>query len=133
MKYLDHPWFDCTRSFLKQCSAYLGIPDTPFPQPKRFHDTCIMDSFLDQDLSSTALKRINCCRLFLRATQLSDISTLAGNAWLGTKPMPSNDDTWPIQPRPQQSIMELVAGSHLQKRLHQPYEKGTRHSACYLH
>ena len=62
-----------------------------------------MDGFLDQDLSRTALKRINCCCLFLQVFQLSDISTLAGdqidrNAWLDTKPMPSNDDACPIQP-----------------------------------
>ena len=106
LPYLDHPWFHCTRAFLKQClMVYLKIPGTPLPQSKRFHDQCIMDEFLDQDLPPTALKRINCCRLFLRVTQLSNISTLAGdqierNVWLGTKPMPWNDDEWPIQPRP---------------------------------
>ena len=60
-----------------------------------------MDALLGQDLlAPTTLKQINCCRLFLRVTQLSDISTLAGNqiehnAWL---PMPSKDNHWLIQP-----------------------------------
>ena len=31
LPYLDHPWFNCTRSFLKQCWAYLEIPDNPPP------------------------------------------------------------------------------------------------------
>ena len=112
LPYLDHPWFDCARSFLRHCSAHLDIPDTPLPSPKRYNDKCIMDGFLAQDLPSTVLQRINCCRLFLKVTQLSDISTLAGdqierNAWLGTKPMPSNDDAWPTQPRPDEASWRL--------------------------
>ena len=72
-----------------------------------------MDGFLAQDLSLTVLQRIKCChRLFLKVTQLSDISTLAGdqierNAWLDTKPMPSNDDAWPTQPRPDEASWRL--------------------------
>ena len=29
LPYLDHPWFDCARSFLRLCLAHLDIPDTP--------------------------------------------------------------------------------------------------------
>ena len=79
LPYLDHPWFDSTKSFIRLCSAHLEIPNTPLPLPKQFNDTCIMDGFLEQDLSPTALQRINCCRLFLQVTQLSEISTLAGD------------------------------------------------------
>ena len=71
-----------------------------------------MNGFLEQDLSSTVLQRINCCQLFLQVTLFSDISNLAGdqierNAWLGTKPMPSNDNAWPIQPRSDEASWRL--------------------------
>ena len=72
-----------------------------------------MDGFLAQDLSSTVLQRISCCRLFLQeVTLLSDISNLAGdqierNARPGTKSTPSNDDAWPIQPRSNKASWRL--------------------------
>jgi hypothetical protein len=60
---------------------------------------------LDQALSITTQKRINCCRLYLKVDHLSDICTLAGdtidrNAWLGILPMPSSDADWTVQTRP---------------------------------
>ena len=72
-----------------------------------------MDRFLDQqDQRQTALKCINSCCLFLQVTQLSDISPLASdqiesNVWLATKPMPSNDDKWPIRSRPDEASWSL--------------------------
>ena len=72
-----------------------------------------MNGFLEQDLSSSTVRqRINCCRLFLQVTLLSDISNLAGdhierNAWLRSKPMPWNDDARPIHPRPDEASWPL--------------------------
>ena len=112
LPYLDHPWFDCNRVILKQCLAYLEIPGIPLLQPKHFHDQCIMDGLLDQDLAPTTLKRITCCRLYLQVAQLSDISNLAcdqikGNTWLGTKPMPLKENNWPIQTRLEETSWSL--------------------------
>ncbi len=71
LPYLDHPWFDGIRTFLRLCSAYLVLPETPLPQPQRWRDRCIMNGILDQDLSQTTQMRINCCPLYLQVDQLS--------------------------------------------------------------
>jgi hypothetical protein len=112
MPYLDSAWLDSTREFLKHSSAQIEIPEIPLPQLQCENDACIMDRFIETNLPNHTLKRLNLCRLWLRATVLSDICTLPGNqisrtTWLGSSPMPSSDASWPVQPRPQEKSWTL--------------------------
>jgi hypothetical protein len=106
MPYLGSSWWlDSTRVFLAYSSATLHIAQAPIPSLQRQHDACIMDGVIELGLPATSLERINCCRLYLHVTTLSDICTLHSDqierkAWLVLGRMPSSQADWPVQPRP---------------------------------
>jgi hypothetical protein len=105
MPYLGSAWLDSTRAFLAHSAATLHIEQASLPALQRQHDACIMDGIIELGLSTTSLERINCCRIYLRVTTLSDICTLHGDqierkAWLGLGRMASSQADWPVQPRP---------------------------------
>jgi hypothetical protein len=103
MLYLGSSWLDSTWAFLAHCSATMHIEQAPVPSFQRQHDTCIMDGIIELGLPAIFFERINCCRLYLRVTTLSNICTLHGDrieckAWLGLGRMPSSQAGWPVQP-----------------------------------
>ncbi len=75
---VDSSWLQSAWSF---CSdkriSIAGIQKSPLTQ-QRCADKSLMSSFALQDISKRDLQRINCCRMFLRVTSLSDITTADG-------------------------------------------------------
>jgi hypothetical protein len=60
-----------------------------------------MDTVASLNYTISQMKQVNCCRLFLRASRLSEIATLTGTAiltiaWTGTERLSSHHD-WPRQ------------------------------------
>jgi hypothetical protein len=72
----------------------------------RDNDIFIMDALLQLNLSPQELRACNHCRIFLKVTRLSEITTGDGDAiseeaWLGQSTLPKhNDNAWPNYPKP---------------------------------
>lgn len=101
--YVEHPWFNTLMTFLRNSHASIETND----EPKVFcrtDDSCLIEDFLLLDPTISELRTLNKCRLFLRATTLSDIVNSNGThilerCWLGTEPLDS-PLLWPRQQQP---------------------------------
>ena len=98
-------WFKSLKEFLATIRHSLDIPNLYHPRPLRVNDIAIMN-LPQAGYSSQDLQRINRCRIFLRVTMLSEISscdgkTLLPSIWQG-QPPPNSFSTllWPRQSRP---------------------------------
>jgi hypothetical protein len=95
-------WLNSTRTFLSHSRSQLLIPSLPLPPvPFREHDRILMDEFLKLHYMPSQVKQVNYCRLFLRATRFSELTTLEGtsidqSAWTGADRLDSPHD-WPRQ------------------------------------
>jgi hypothetical protein len=126
LPYLEHEWLDGARLFLHLCLASLDIPEIVLPIYQRINDSCIMTRFIGLALPKIVLERLNCCRKWLQVTQLSDICTLKGDtidrkAWLGIAPMTSDNDDWPVQPRPHDKVWSLWRTALSKSVCHNPH------------
>ena len=99
------PWFRSLQSFLSTIHHSVEIPYLYLPQKLRELDVAIM-SLPQEGFSITELVLVNRCRLFLRVTTLSEISTDDGakiypEVWRGHPPPNSFSKLlWPRQHRP---------------------------------
>ena len=96
-------WFRTTIHFLYECKASLELDERPNVL-SRENDSCLMEDFLLFAPTKTTLLRLNRCRLFLRVTTLSDLTSIDGkhimrNCWDGSAPVPS-PLLWPRQESP---------------------------------
>jgi len=79
----------------------------------RDNDIFIMDALLQLELSPQELRSCNHCRIFLKVSRLSEITTGNGDsiseeAWLGQITLPKHsDNTWPIYPKPPHSTWTI--------------------------
>ena len=124
LPHLDCKWLDATRTFLAHCRAKLKIPSLPQPVIYRTEDRFIMDAVLSLSYKPSQVKQVNCCRLFLQATRLSEITTLQGDsidrtAWSGAARLASNHD-WPRQGRPGPDAWRLWRRTLIKAFCHQP-------------
>ena len=101
--HIEDKWYRTTIRFLYECNASIET-NTIINVLCREHDSCLMEDFLLQDPTPTELRLLNSCRLYLRVTTLSDISSANGNTitqqcWEGMGPTDAIQ-LWPRQQKP---------------------------------
>jgi hypothetical protein len=81
LPHLESKWLHSLRTFLQSIDAKLRL-DTPYlPSLQRLHDFCIMDAIQSSDIFTPAeVRRLNYCRLYLKAITLSDLTSIDGRA-----------------------------------------------------
>ena len=72
-------WVPQLRKFLSEVDCRVELEETFVPKLQRENDVFLMDSALELTASSTELKLINACRLYLQVTMLSDLVTPDGS------------------------------------------------------
>ena len=81
LPHLDVKWFTSLREFLTDAHTQLVVDDDGVLPRQREHDDYIMDILADsQKFTPAEMRRLNYCRLYLRATLLSDIATADGTS-----------------------------------------------------
>jgi hypothetical protein len=107
--WVKHAWkFMSSSGFTIQSSAL-----DPSLKLRRGNDSFLMELFLSSNLGSDALRRLNRCRLFLKVTTLSDITTGDGNkitksAWQGVQDITRPTHyVWPAQSSPPAADSEI--------------------------
>ena len=86
---LESKWIESMRSFLAKINATIIIDECMSPTLQRLHDFVIMDFIQESGkfFTDAELRRLNYCRLFLRAETVSDLVTVDGSAnWSETGP-----------------------------------------------
>ena len=124
LPHLEHAFLNCSRLFLDQCRAKLVIPSIPIKPLFRTQDTFIMEAVGTLKYTQGQAEQVNCCRLFLQADLLSEISSLSGTAidicaWKGTERLPSHHD-WPCQGRPGKLAWRLWRRTLIKLFCHEP-------------
>ena len=106
LHYLKKNWLTSVQGFLSssQSSLHLRGLMTDFPKATRIHDQCIMDVISQLPVSPPKLRAFNRCRLYMRVTYLSEISTADGlqisrTSWTGQRNR-NSPLLWPYQPAP---------------------------------
>jgi hypothetical protein len=78
--YVKIPWFNEFRNFLRNTSGTVQLSDHWSPEPQRDKDESIMAKILTSgQFKPRELEIINACRLYLRVTRVSDITTPDGS------------------------------------------------------
>ena len=78
VKYIESEWISSTQSRLQNIGTKITIEDYWTPKIKRKNDKMIMNQFNTIDISINELRKLNCCRLYLRVTSLADICSSDG-------------------------------------------------------
>ena len=105
------PYLNTTNSWVLETWKYCREHNITFTEkcdnlsPKRKNDCLLMNKFLSQAVCPSDLKIINRCRLYLRVTCLSDITTgdgkrLQDDIFRGCKQFTVDSYQWPNQSRP---------------------------------
>lgn len=110
MPHVSPSWIMQVRTSLKDTQTSCIMPATGIIPPQRVGDIHIMDVFLSK-YKSAKLQRLNACRLWLKVTCLSDITTADGRrlrpaALLGQRPVIpiQSGQHWPRQERPSDKV-----------------------------
>jgi hypothetical protein len=78
-KWIDQPfWLTFIWSFLHRAHASFDIEHMWVPSLARQNDVLLMDLAIQLNFTSSQLKQINLCRLYLQVLMLSDIATADG-------------------------------------------------------
>lgn len=79
LPHLESKWIASLRTFLATTDMFLQVDTPSIPQPQRLRDFHLMDAIISsKKFTSSEIRRLNYCRLFLRAVTLSDIALLDG-------------------------------------------------------
>jgi hypothetical protein len=117
--YINIPWFDTFRQYLRNISGRIELSTTWIQQPQRENDQSIMDLILrSKAFTKREMEIINACRLYLQVTRLSDISTADGRKvhikmLMGAytqeqiRNLRTNPIEWPYQERPNAKSWKL--------------------------
>ena len=75
LPHLEVKWLSSLREYLKHIRGYLELDETFVPPLQRLDDSYIMDHILhSQRFTKAQIHLINCCRLYLQVTTISDIT-----------------------------------------------------------
>ncbi len=113
LPYLESSWLRHIRDGLWQISGAIYIPNLRVEPLQRKNDAYIMEALLqDQSLTQMQLHSLNCCRLYLQVTRLSDIVTTDGKriqpCFLhGSHHNIYTSLQWPVQRTPQTQTWKL--------------------------
>ena len=79
LPHLESNWIGSLRTFMAEHRMQLQLDESFIPAPQRLYDVHLMDVII-QSMKFTAaeIRRLNYCRLYLKAVTLSDLSSLSG-------------------------------------------------------
>ena len=135
-KIVTSSWMKHTWKFIHEFGIKVGIT-APTPVLRREHDRFLVTAFQENGFRLSQLATLNRCRLFLRVSSVSDISSGDGsfileNYWLGHRDtlnfshyrwpgsgMPSSND-WSLWRRALRSLLYDDASSVTRRRLRTP-------------
>ena len=79
LPHLESKWIGSLRQFLASIQGSLHLDDHLPPILQRFHDFNIMDAVIEsKQFSAAEIRRINYCRLYLKAETVSDLTQIGG-------------------------------------------------------
>ena len=79
LPHLESKWLTSLRQFLKDNTMSLQVDALELPKLQRMYDVHLMDMILNANKFKAAeIRRLNYCRLYLRASTLSDITHITG-------------------------------------------------------
>ncbi|KAI2501918.1 hypothetical protein MHU86_12539 [Fragilaria crotonensis] len=80
LPHLESKWITSLREFLASISASMHLDKPGLPVLQRQHDTFLMELVMQsQQFTASEIKRINYCRLYLRATTVADVAIITGD------------------------------------------------------
>jgi len=78
---LESKWLKSLRTFLASINAKLRLDNPYLPKLQRLHDFCIMDAIHESGKFTPAeICKLNYCRLYLKATTVSDLTSIDGRS-----------------------------------------------------
>ena len=105
--YIETCWIMSIRDFLRTYGMKVELSVTPIPTIQCINDEFIMDAFRARGgCTATELQRLNACRMYLRISRVSDITSADGKflrqeVLVGSNSTPHHSNTqWPRQGRP---------------------------------
>jgi hypothetical protein len=112
--FIDAPWLDTLRKFLKSTNSQITTPKLRCPSLKRTNDQPIMRVASVLDFSDSQLNQVNQCRCWLQVTTLAEITDIDGRELLNCALHGISDDNnlptlwiisqsmlrWPHQQKP---------------------------------
>ena len=79
LPHLEAKWLGSLREFLATLNVQLQVDAPDTPRLQRAHDANIMDVVMASErYTPSEIRRINYCRLYLKATTLADLATVGG-------------------------------------------------------
>ena len=144
LPHVPGPWLHTLRTFLTDCKCHLQLLDHSPSQPYRQHDVTIINLAQRLHFRRADLLAVNRCRLYLRVTWLSEITTPDGtnlqSSLYNESPSLNSQSTllWPYQPCPgprswatfRKLLRSVVLFDHKKRRrptaLHRPLGPWTR-------
>ncbi len=80
LPHLESKWFKSLRDFLASINASMHLDKPGIPVIQRRHDVFLMELILQsKQYTASQIRRLNYCRLYLRATTLADVTNIAGD------------------------------------------------------
>ncbi len=77
---LESKWLSALQTFLASIDAHLVIDHPGLPKLQRLHNFNLMDVILSsQKFKPTEIRRLNYCRLYLKAVTVSDLTDIGGD------------------------------------------------------
>jgi hypothetical protein len=108
-EYINSPWLDITRAFLRRIKATIDTPTVKIIAKQYTNDKEIMELAIRYTHNKQKQTAINNCRIYLQIFTIADITTENGarittNAYNGQKtPNQHTTMSWPTQRRPPES------------------------------
>ena len=96
LPHLESKWIASLRDFLAETDMHLKVNNAAIPKLQRSHDYHIMDAVLESNqFTSAEIRRLNYCRMYLKASTISDLTEANGNSfdlskWKGTPSLMSS-------------------------------------------
>jgi len=114
IKYVKNPWLQTFREFLALSKITMDLPVTVSAQLKRAGDVLLMEAAQRWTGSTSELKHINACRLYMQVDSMADITDMTGTelqqaALFGNRSQLASSSTllWPDQPQPYTESWEV--------------------------
>ncbi|KAI2499304.1 hypothetical protein MHU86_15148 [Fragilaria crotonensis] len=80
LPHLESKWIGSLRQFLAETDMYLQVDAKSIPKLQRHYDYYLMDAILEsKQFTDAEIRRLNYCRLYLKAVTLADITVIKGD------------------------------------------------------
>jgi hypothetical protein len=112
-RWTDSIWLSSLWAFLSKVKLHISVSNHWIPELSRHHDVVLMDYFVAEEFSASALGTLNRCWLYLQVITLADIFSADGTCIIPDVlqgiPLQDRRSTlfWPCQQRPPKSAWDI--------------------------